>query len=35
MLRARFEERAMCERTLVAGLIIASLTNMLCLYVCL
>lgn len=35
MLRARFQERAMYERTLVAGLLIASLTNVLCLYICL
>jgi hypothetical protein len=35
MLRARFHERAMYERTLIAGLLIASLTNMICLYACL
>jgi hypothetical protein len=35
MLRARLKERVMYERTLVAGLLIASLTNMLCLYICL
>jgi hypothetical protein len=36
MLRVhRFPERVMVERTLVAGLLIASLTNMICLYACL
>jgi hypothetical protein len=35
MLCARFQERVMYERIVVQGLLIASLTNMLCLYVCL
>lgn len=35
MLRLRFQERAMNASTLVASLLIASLTNVICLYACL